>query len=127
MKSAPIAAVVAFVVALTALVGAPWIASARADDVTSAPPAANASNAEPEYADDPGCVTKRPGALCTMPDGTGGLCSIVRCTGDRPCLHCKNGPVNSPESSAYYLLIIVGVLVSVGGTILVLRLRKYWK
>ena len=77
--------------------------------------------------DDPGCVTKRPGALCAMPDGTGGLCSIVRCTGDRPCLHCKSGPVNSPEGNAYYLLIIVGMVVSVGGLLLVLRLRKYWK
>lgn|GEM_PF-4353429 len=125
MKSAP-ALVIALVIALFSLGHAP---TARADATASQPPptASGATAAEPDYADDPGCVTKRPGALCAMPDGTGGVCSIVRCTGDRPCLHCKSGPVNSPEGSAYYLLIIVGVLVSVGGTILVMRLRKYWK
>jgi len=35
--------------------------------------------------------------------------------------------VNSPESSAYYLLIIVGALVTIGGGFLVMRLRRYWK
>jgi len=72
-------------------------------------------------------VTKRPNALCKMPNGAGGICVIATCGGNRPCLQCVHGPINSSSGSAYYLLIIVAVLVTIGGTVMVLRIRKYWK
>ena len=127
MKSALVALVVA---ALALVVAAPT----RADVIPSPPPAAPVDKLKPAadatpvpLDDDPACIMKRPRALCSMPNGSGGVCVIATCNGKRPCLQCVTAPVNSPESGAYYLLIIVGALVTIGGGLLVMRLRRYWK
>lgn len=124
MKSALVALVV---IALNLVV-----APTRADVPPNPPPAPtdtikDAPAPKAPLADDPACINKRPRALCSLPDSSGGVCVIATCGGNRPCLQCVRASTNSPESKAYYLLIIVGALVAIGGGFLVLRLHRYWK
>jgi len=70
-------ALVALVVAAFALVVA---APTRADVIPNPPPAAPADKLKPAVDakpvpldDDPVCIMKRPRALCSMPNGSGGI------------------------------------------------------
>lgn len=80
-------------------------------------------------ADDPACVQRRVGDLCTTRERTGGICAVARCGDDgRPCLQCAAAATNTnDESSAQTVLLIIGTVVSLGGLVFVWRLRKHWK
>ena len=77
--------------------------------------------------DDPACVMKRPDDLCALVDGSGGVCTPMRCATGQPCLQCVAAPLNSPETRSYTMFIVVGALIFAAGMVFVFRLRKNWK
>ncbi len=84
------------------------------------------------------CRGKRPGDLCAMQDGAGGVCTLGPCgtkgapsataaTGARPCLACAKGPVNTPGSGFPVGFLIVGAVITLTcATVVIVKLRRHW-
>ena len=78
------------------------------------------------------CRGKRPGDLCAMPDGAGGVCTVGPCDAKDPrdaqaCLACAKAPVNTPGSGFPVGFLIVGAVVTLtAATVVILRLRRHW-
>jgi hypothetical protein len=90
------------------------------------------------------CRGKRPGDLCAMQDGAGGVCTVEPCgapgakgakgangasgaKGARPCLACARGPVNTPGSGFPVGFLIVGAVVTLTcATVVIFKLRRHW-
>lgn len=100
-------------------------------------PLASTLRAPPARADLPpreqtACAGKRPGDLCPMPDGAGGVCTAGLCdpraaSDPRACLTCTPGPVNTPGSNFPVGFLIVGAIVTLTcATVVILKLRRHW-
>jgi len=90
----------------------------------------SAHAAEPSpvvMADDPACVGKFRGAMCSLPNRSGGLCGPSRCGQDRPCLRCMvSGPETAGPEIVWVPMLSFGMVVAILGAVFWLRLRRNW-
>lgn len=78
-------------------------------------------------ADDPACVGKFRGEICSLPDSSGGLCAPSRCGQDRPCLRCMAAaPESSGPETLWVPMLSFGMVVAIIGSVFWLRLRRNW-